>query len=221
MKQTVEATPDSRGTQSRAAEEPMPETTRLQRRPLMVVVAVVLVSLGGVLGLLLWTSASSATEVVAVRAGVERGHLIAIEDLTTVRVTLDPSLRTLPGSALESLVGKRAVTDLAAGTLVAPDQVGDAVVPAAGFAVVAVPIAPGLIPAEPLKAGDTVRLVQAPVQGGEVTGGPPEITGSVLNVTPGDTQTVVDVLVADGRAGELAARAATGNVALVLASRER
>ncbi|HEY3409645.1 MAG TPA: SAF domain-containing protein, partial [Propionicimonas sp.] len=119
MKQTVEATPDSRGTQSQAAAEQMPETTRLQRRPLMVVVAVVLVCLGGVLGLLLWTSASSATEVVAVRAGVERGHLIAIEDLTTVRVTLDPSLRTLPGSALESLVGKRAVTDLAAGTLVA------------------------------------------------------------------------------------------------------
>ncbi|HEY3410510.1 MAG TPA: SAF domain-containing protein [Propionicimonas sp.] len=187
----------------------------------MVVVAVVLVCLGGVLGLLLWTSASSATEVVAVRAGVERGHLIAIEDLTTVRVTLDPSLRTIPGSALESLVGKRAVTDQAAGTLVAPHQVGDAVVPAAGFAVVAVPIAPGLIPAEPLKAGDTVRLVQAPAQGGEVTGAPPEITGSVLNVTPGDTQTVVDVLVADDRAGELAARAATGNVALVLASRER
>ena len=69
-----------------------------------------------------------------------------------------------------------------------------------------------------LKAGDTVRLVQAPVQGVEVTGAPPEITGSVLNVTPGDTQTVVDVLVADNRAGELAARAATRNVALVLAS---
>lgn len=94
-------------------------------------------------------------------------------------------MRTVPGAALESLVGKQAVTDLAVGTLVAPQQVGEAVVPGQGFAVVAVPIAPGLIPAEPSKAGDTVRLVQAPAQGGSVTAAPTEITATVLNVTPG------------------------------------
>ena len=193
----------------------------MQRRPSAVVLALVLVCLGGLTGLWLWTSASAATEVVAVRTPVERGQLIVLEDLTTVRVTLDPALRTVPASGLESLVGKRAVTDLAAGTLVAPEQVSDAVVPGSGMAVVAVPIAPGLIPSEPLTAGDTVRLVQAPAQGVEVTGAPAEITGTVLHVTPGDTETVVDVLVADNRAGELAARAASGDLALVLASRER
>jgi hypothetical protein len=217
---TIE-TSASRGEQQAAPASGVPEMTKLQRRPLTVVVAVVLVCLGGVLGLWLWTSSSAATEVVAVRAHVERGRLIAATDLTTVRVTLDPSMRTVPGAALESLVGKRAVTDLAVGTLVTPEQLGDAVVPGRGFAVVAVPIAPGLIPAEPLKAGDTVRLVQAPAQGGAVTAAPTEITATVLNVTPGDTHTVVDVIVADNRAGELAARAAGGDVALVLASRER
>lgn len=217
---TVETTPTTGGQQ---APSPLlvPEPTRLQRRPSVIVLALVLVCLGGVTGLWLWTSSSSAVEVVAVRDPVERGQLITLADLTTVRVTLDPSLRTIPASGLESLVGKRAATDLAEGTLVAPEQVSDAVVPAAGFAVVAVPIAPGLIPAEPLKAGDTVRLVQAPAQGVEVTAPPVEITGTVLNVTPGDTETVVDVLVADNRAGELAARAASGDLALVLASRER
>lgn len=217
---TVETTPTTGGQQA-ASPLPVPEPTRLQRRPSAIVLALVLVCLGGVTGLWLWTSSSSAVEVVAVRAPVERGQLIALADLTTVRVTLDPSLRTIRASGLESLVGKRAASDLAVGTLVAPEQVSDAVVPAAGFAVVAVPIAPGLIPAEPLKAGDTVRLVQAPAQGVEVTGPPVEITGTVLNVTPGDTETVVDVLVADNRAGELAARAASGDLALVLASRER
>ena len=216
---TVQTTANT-GAQQMAS-PPVPETTKLQRRPSAVVLALVLVCLGGLTGLWLWTSSSAATEVVAVRSPVERGQLIVPEDLTTVRVTLDPALRTVPASGLESLVGKRAVTDLAAGTLVAPEQVSDAVVPGAGLAVVAVPIAPGLIPSEPLKAGDTVRLVQAPAQGVEVTGAPAEITGTVLNVTPGDTETVVDVLVADNRAGELAARAASGDLALVLASRER
>jgi flagella basal body P-ring formation protein FlgA len=216
---TVQTTANTGAQQT--ASPPVPETTKLQRRPSAVVLALVLVCLGGLTGLWLWTSSSAATEVVAVRSPVERGQLIVPEDLTTVRVTLDPALRTVPASGLESLVGKRAVTDLAAGTLVAPEQVSDAVVPGAGMAVVAVPIAPGLIPSEPLKAGDTVRLVQAPAQGVEVTGAPAEITGTVLNVTPGDTETVVDVLVADNRAGELAARAASGDLALVLASRER
>lgn len=216
---TVETSP---GTGSPAVTPPpVPETTKLQRRPSAVVLALVLVCLGGVTGLWLWTSASAATEVVAVRAPVERGQLIELADLTSVRVTLDPALRTIPAAELESVVGRRAATDLAVGTLVAPEQVSDAVVPGAGFAVVAVPIAPGLIPTEPLKAGDTVRLVQAPAQGVEVTGAPTEITGTVLNVTAGDTKTVVDVLVADNRAGELAARAASGELALVLASRER
>jgi hypothetical protein len=217
---TIE-TSASRGDQQAMNAPGVPETTKLQRRPLTVAVAVVLVCLGGVLGLWLWSSSSAATEVVAVRAPVERGRLIAASDLTTVRVTLDPSMRTIPGAQLESLVGKRAVADLTVGTLVAPVQVADAVVPGRGFAVVAVPIAPGLIPAEPLKAGDSVRLVQAPAQGGSVTAPPTEIPATVLNVTPGDTHTVVDVIVADGRAGELAARAATGDVALVLESRER
>lgn len=217
---TVETKPAS-SAEPTVAPIPVPEPTRLRRRPLTVMLAVVLVCLGGVTGLWLWTSSSAATEVVAVRAAVERGQLIADSDLMAVRVTLDPSLRTVPATARQSLVGKRAVTDLAAGTLVSPDQVSDAVVPGAGLAVVAVPIAPGLIPAEPLKAGDTVRLVQAPAQGGVVTAAPTEITATVLNVTPGDTETVVDVLVADNRAGELAARAASGDLALVLASRER
>lgn len=205
----------------RSASAPVPETTKLQRRPLMVVVAVALVCAGAVLGLWLWMSASTATEVVAVRTSVQRGHLVALEDLTTVRVTLDPQLRTVPAAELESLVGKRAATDLAPGTLVTPDQVSDAVVPGLGQSVVGIPVAPGLMPAEPLVAGDTVRLVHTPGLAGQVTAALVTVTATVLSVTPGDTHTVVDVLVTSDQAADLAARAATGDLAVVLDSRER
>jgi hypothetical protein len=187
----------------------------------MVVVAVALVCAGAVLGLWLWMSASTVTEVVAVRTSVQRGHLVALEDLTTVRVTLDPQLRTVPAAELESLVGKRAATDLAPGTLVTPDQVSDAVVPGLGQSVVGIPVAPGLMPAEPLVAGDTVRLVHTPGLAGQVTAAPVTVTATVLSVTPGDTHTVVDVLVTSDQAADLAARAATGDLAVVLDSRER
>ena len=84
-----------------------------------------------------------------------------------------------------------------------------------------IPVAPGLMPSEPLRAGDTVRLVQTPGQAGEVTGNPVTIAATVLSVVPGETQTVVDVVVSADRAAELAARAATGKVAIVLDSRTR
>ena len=102
-----------------------------------------------------------------------------------------------------------------------PGQVADVVVPPAGESMVGVPVAAGLMPAEGLRPGDSVRLVQTPGQSGEVSGAPVTISATVLSVSPGDTQTVVDVLVSSDRAAELAARAATGRVAIVLDSRAK
>ena len=102
-----------------------------------------------------------------------------------------------------------------------PDQVGTVVVPGQGETLVGVPISPGLMPTEGLQAGDRVRLVQTPGQSGEVAGVPVTIPATVVSVTPGDTQTVVNVVVSTDRAAELAARAGTGRVALVVDSRAR
>lgn len=196
---------------------------KLRRRPLLMVVAAALIVAGGGLGALLWSSATTNAEVVIVRASVERGEVIAAEDLATVRVTLDPALQTVPGSGLPDLVGKRAAADLAVGTLLAPSQVTDMVVPATGESMVGIAVAPGLLPSEPLRPGDAVRLVQTPGAGGEVTGkaAPFTIDATVVSVTQGDAQTIVNVVLPSTKAPDLAARAATGKIAVVLDSRVR
>jgi hypothetical protein len=89
------------------------------------------------------------------------------------------------------------------------------------MSVVAVPVDAGLVPRVPILAGDTVRLVQTPAAGGELAASPLTVTAEVVNVTADDRVTVVDVLVPADKAGELAALAATGRVALVLDSRAR
>ncbi len=194
---------------------------RMRRRPLLGVLAAVLVAGGALVGLWLWSASSTGADVVTVRVAVERGAVVTAADLATVRVGVDPALRTVPASQMAGLVGQRALTDLAAGSLLTPDQVGPLVVPAAGESLVGVPIAAGLMPTEGLQAGDQVRLVQTPGQGGDVSGDPVMIPARVVSVTPGDTQTVVNVVVSSDRAGELAARAGTGKVALVVDSRAR
>ena len=194
---------------------------RLRRRPLLMVLAVGLVAAGAVLGVVLWAWSASGADVVMVRAEVQRGHPIAASDLGVVRVAVDPSVRTVPGPDMASMVGRRAAVDLTAGTLLAPGQLTDTLPPGSGMSVVGVPVVPGSMPSEPLRAGDTVRLVQTPGQAGEVTGTPVTFTATVLSVVPGDAQTVVDVVVSADKAAELAARAATGRVAVVLDSRAR
>lgn len=194
---------------------------KLRRRPLLVVLAVALIVGGAALGAWLWMMGTSATEVVMVRADVERGRVVTAADLGTVRVALDPSLQAVPGAQIESVVGQRAAVDLIAGTLLAPSSVTAALPPSPGESVVGIAVSPGMMPAEPLRAGDSVRLVQTPGQAGEVTGEPVTINAKVLGVAVGDTVTVVDVLVPAGQAAELAARIATGKVAIVLDSREQ
>ena len=185
-------------THSPAAKPVAVGRTKLQRSPVLIAIGLLVLAAGGVFGWFMWVSTSTASEVVAAKVDVQRGQVIAAEDLTTVRVTLDPSLRTVPGSDLRTLVGQRAAIDVAAGTLISPDQVTAAVLPPQGMSVVSVP-----------------------VPAGSVTGTPLTVTAEVVDVTAGDADTIVQVLVPADKASGLAELAATGRVAVVLDSAAR
>lgn len=213
-------TPGSDATPRPPIDAMTPARPRLRRSVLLFVLGALLLTAGLVVGWVMWTSKADS-EVVAAARDVERGHIITAEDLETVRVGLDPSLRTVPGAELQDLVGQRAAADLTAGTLVSPDQLTDEVVPGVGMSVVSVPIPSGLVPTVPIRSGDTVRLVQIPAAGGEIAGSGITVTAELVNVSYGDPTTVVDVLIPADKASALAELAGTGRVALVLDSRAR
>ena len=196
---------------------------KLRRRPVGALVSVATIVLGSVLGLWLWSTAGSTTEVLAVRTLVHRGEVIDRDDLMVVRVGVDPAVKTVPAAALDTVAGRRAALDLAAGGLLSPDTLVRTVLPGRGTSVVGIGLASGMLPAEPLAPGDAVRIVQTPGQQGEVAGTPVTIPAQVVGVHADEAgdQTIVDVLGPADAAADLAARAATGKVALVLDSRER
>lgn len=203
---------------------PIAPPPKLRRRPLLALASVAAIVLGALLAALAYTATSTAREVVAVRADIQRGELIGREDLITVRVGLDPALHTVSGSSLDGLVGQRAAADLPAGSLVTPGSVTPTVLPGKGSSIVGVSLPPSLLPGEDLRAGDTVRVVATPGQQGDMPEGEPAaIAATVVGVHPDPQtgQTVVSVQVPYAAAAQLAARAATGKVALVLDPRER
>lgn len=196
---------------------------KLRRRPVALLVSVATIVLGSLLGLWLWTAAGHTSEVLAVRALVHRGEVISRDDLMVVRVNLDPAVKTVPATQANTIAGQRAALDLAPGGLLTPGDLTTTVLPGRGTSVVGIGLAPGMLPAEPIAPGDAVRVVQTPGSQGEVAGTPVTIPATVVGVHPAEAgdQTIVDVLVPADAAADLAARAATGKVALVLDSRER
>lgn len=204
-----------------AAVTPAP---KLRRRPVLVAASVATVILGALLGAWAWSSTSNTQDVVALRQTVTRGETITQGDLMTVQVGLDPALKTIPGGRMRSLVGQRAAMDMAAGSLITTENVTKTVLPAEGMSVVGVALPPSLMPGEVLLAGDRVRVVATPGQQGDVGQEPPvSIAATVVGLYPNSEngQTVVSLEVPEAQAAELAARAATGKVAMVLDSRER
>jgi hypothetical protein len=217
-------TAEAAGTPPMTARDVIAPPPKLRRRPLLVVASIAAVCLGALFGVWAYTSVTTAQEVVAVRSSVQRGELISREDLVAVRIGVDPALSPIPASHLDGVVGQRAAMDLPAGGLVTRDSIASTVVPAQDMSVVGVALPAALLPGEPLRAGDQVRVVATPGQQGDVEDGEQRsITATVVGIYPDadSDQTVVSVEVSYDQAAELAARAATGKVALVLDSRER
>jgi SAF domain len=197
---------------------------KAKRRPVLIIASLAALLMAALGGVWLWTSATSSAEVVVAKSTVPRGALIAAGDLTVARVSLDPTVASIPASQMSTVVGRRAALDIAAGGLLTPADIASQTVPAKGETVVGLSLANGMLPAIALQAGDQVRVVQTPGAQGQVGDAPPvTISATVVAVTrsPDGQSALVDLLVSADAAPDLAARAATGKVAVVLDSRER
>lgn len=201
---------------------------RARRRPLLVAAGIVAVALGALVSVWAYTSTSTTQPVIAVREQVGRGQVITEADLVAVRTSIDPALRTLPASRTPSVVGQRAATDLLPGSLLTPAAITPALVPAQGRSVVGLALSSAKMPAAILVPGDAVRVISTPPTGAPAPAGagasqPVEVEARVVAVAeapdvPGTS--IVNVEVDAAGAGVLAARAATGEVAVVLDARQ-
>jgi hypothetical protein len=212
-----------RGPTSAPAAPPVPPP-KLRRRPALIAGAVAAICLGALLGAWAWTSTTHTQEVLAARHTIARGTVITTEDLQRVRVNADPALAPLPGSTYGEIVGQRAALDIAAGTLLTEESTASEVVPADGMSVVGVAPTPAQAPGVALRNGDKVRVVVTPGEGADAPSGSPPFSEADVVASHFDEATgqlVVDLLVPHAEAPVLAARVATGNVALVLDSGER
>lgn len=200
---------------------PLTPPPKLRKRPGLVVAAVVITAMGCLLGAWAWSATTSTAEVLAAKNTIHRGEEIKAGDIQRIQISGDPALQPLPASAYDEIIGRRAALDISAGGLITTESTTDTPMPPQGQSIVGISLTPAQVPALPMHGGDKVRIIVAPSANGDSPTGTPQFTeaqvvDTAIDETTGNT--VVNVLVPYANASVLAARAATGNVALILDS---
>src|ERR1019366_5639256 len=150
-----------------------------QWRPRQVLLAVVVVVLGGLVSMWAVSSYAHRDRVLVIAQNMPVGHTITIDDLAGVDLSVDPQVAAFTVEQQGEVIGKVALVDLAKGTLVNPSQVGQSPVLTAGQVLVPLQLKPGQLPAVGVSPGERVLLVATPVDTAAATaaGTPADPTG--------------------------------------------
>lgn len=119
-------------------------------------IAVILVS---VIGSLWWQSRGANSTRIAVAAGdVREGAILSIDDLAVVSISSDDELSLIAAAEAASVVGQRAVTDIAAGSPLMPAQFSELAPLSSSESLVGVVVDASRAPLE-IATGDLVDVV--------------------------------------------------------------
>lgn len=181
-------------------------------------------ALGILGGVWLVNRAGHRVGVLVVARAVPYGAVITADDLGRAEVSVDPTVATIPASDASRVVGRVAGTTLTPGALLSWSALTDRAPPGPGQVLVALALPATRMPAGSLHAGDSVLVVDTPPADGAAPTLPPStIPATVVRLGQPDPNgvTVVDVTVNSTDGPALAARSATGRIALVLQPRGR
>lgn len=193
--------------------------TKSRRRPVLIALGIALALLGGVGVWWVTTNLTHTVSVMATTTEVPRGQTITADDLTTIQLAGGQHIDAVPAADASTLIGTTALVDLPAGTLITSKNTGKALPVPTGDSIVGVTLTQAQMPSFNLGAGDSVRVVETPVKDGDPPAGSPKSFDAKVFTTQYDSKNqiwVVDLVVPSGEAPDIAARAATGRVALVV-----
>jgi flagella basal body P-ring formation protein FlgA len=185
---------------------------RTRVRAQWLVLAAALTVLAGVLVAWSLTRAADRVEVVSMARPVPAGTLIQAADLTTTAIAFDtPVVGLAPATSMQSLVGRMATIDLQPGVLLSAGMWADGTELSPGERTVGAVMAAGNYPVD-LAQGSSALAVATEAD----VAGDAAVIVRVLDVTPGEQQTVVITLaVPEADAARIARLAATDALILI------
>ena len=148
---------------------PLPPASRSQRDRSRVAAGALVLVVCMLAAVLIYGRVGDRRDVLAMARTVEVGQIVQPTDLRIARVSSEPGVHLVPATDRSRVVGRPAAVRLLAGSIMSPDQIGEAAGLPAGTALVGAVLKPGQFPLG-LAAGDLVGLVVS-VSTGETAGG--------------------------------------------------
>ena len=198
---------------------PATTPTPRRRRPTLVAAGVVLVLVAGLASYSTMTAVSNTVAVVVAIGHIAKGEVLEAGDLGSIEIAGGQTTSAVPVAQAASLVGQHASVDLPPGALITSSSVQTSLPIEAGHSVVGLSVSTAQVPATPLRAGDRIRIVSTPLAQGEPPVEAPQTQAAIVFGVRDDERNggyVVDVVVPSTIAPAIAARAATGRIAIVL-----
>ena len=155
-----------------------PPTGRRDRRALMAVGSLVLVCVSIAAFAGLYATAGHRTAAVVVEHALVQGQPITAADLGQADVSVPGGVGYIPVADASTIAGKRAASDVPAGSLLAPADLTTGPPVVAGDAVVGLALKYGQFPASGLVPGRQVMVVQTGTPGSPLTATPTTGTSS-------------------------------------------
>lgn len=195
-----------------------------RRRPMLTALGLLSILLCGAGVYWAVHASSERVAVVGVARDVAYGQTITAQDLVQVEIPVHSGLSAVSWAQGPSVIGKRAATDLLAGSLIQQKAYTEDDLVPAGQSLVGVTVKPNQSPTMELRPRDLVGLVviqDANSSSGAAADGPEQIPAEVMAIGPvqsGGARTV-DVTVDEKLAAKVASLSAAGQLALVFVSR--
>lgn len=151
--------PDPAGNGQQGPSQLRVEPARPRVQVPQLLIAVFLVAIGALVAVVVFSRAAAREPVLALAQPVERGQVLAADDLMVVYVASDDPIASLGSDELARVAGLTAAIDLEAGTILTSADFVSGNELAAGESVVGVALAPGEYPTLRLAPGDHVDVV--------------------------------------------------------------
>jgi len=200
----------------------VPASPRPRRRSwALAVIGVLVVAVCALVFAAGWVQAGNRKPVLAVVHDVAAGQLLTAADLQVVRVSASGPVSLVPAAAEASVLGRPAAGPLPAGALLTSGDIGPAA-PAAGQDDLGVAVKAGQYPPD-LSAGQTVDVLATPAassagSSSQATSSPALPVGQAVvlgvDVNASSGATVVELRLSQNALPQVAAAAATGQIAL-------
>lgn len=193
--------------------------TKSRRRTWITALGIAIILIGGLATWAITTQTSRTVSVLTTSTAIERGDIIESSDLTTISLAGGQNVDSFTANQATDVIGKVAALDLPAGALLSSSSIVDTLPLPAGDSIVGIAVNQAQLPSYPLRAGDQVRLVDTPVAQGEPPAESPSTFDATVFTTKFDETNqvwIIDLVVPTNDAADIAARAATQRVSIVL-----